>query len=187
MTMIGSPLRVHMPALRRLVFAGALLALGACTTTRMETPGEPEVNPNEAGQTNDPAAGFQNAGAGSEEDFILKVGRRTFFASGSAALDSTAKATLDKQAAFLQQYPQWFVKLQGFADDPGSDAQMVSLSQKRADAVKNYLVAGGVQAGRIQAKGYGKDRLVRDCPETECKVQNRRVVTNLRSERESGA
>lgn len=164
-----------------------LLALAACTTARIESPEAPEVNPNESGQTNDPAAGFQNAGPGSEEDFILKVGRRIFFASGSATLDETARATLDKQAAFLQQYPQWFVKLQGFADDPGSAAQMVSLSQKRADAVKDYLVAGGVPAGRIQAKGYGKDRLVRDCPETECKVQNRRVVTNLRNEREAGS
>lgn len=173
-------------AARGLLVAGLLLSIAACTTARIESPGEPEVNPNEAGNTNDPAAGFQNAGAGSEEDFILKVGRRTFFASGSAALDATARATLDKQIAFLQQYPQWYVKLQGFADDPGSVSQLVSLSQKRADAVKGYLVAGGVPSDRIQAKGYGKDRLVRDCPETECKVQNRRVVTNLRSEREEG-
>jgi outer membrane protein OmpA-like peptidoglycan-associated protein len=167
---------------RRLCAAGLVLALAACTTTKIETPEAPGVNPNEVGNTNDPAAGFQNAGPGSEEDFILNVGRRIFFASGSAALDSVAKATLDKQAAFLQQNPRWLVKLQGFADDPGSASQMVALSQKRADAAMAYLAAAGVAPKRMWAKGYGKDRAVRECPDTACRVQNRRVVVNLRNE-----
>ena len=122
--------------------------------------------------------------AGSEEDFILNVGRRTFFTAGSAALDSVAKTTLDGQIAWLSKYPQWLVKLQGFADDSGGDSAQVALSQKRADAVMAYLAAGGVAQSRMWAKGYGKERLVRECTETACKVQNRRVVTNLRNERD---
>ena len=55
----------------------------------------------------------------------------------------------------------------------------VALSQKRADSVMAYLAAGGVAQTRMWAKGYGKDREVRDCAETSCKVQNRRVGTNL--------
>ena len=47
-----------------------------------------------------------------------------------------------------------------------------------------YLAAGGVSQSRMWAKGYGKERLVRACSETSCKVQNRRVVTNLRNERD---
>ena len=96
------------------------------------------------GKTNDPAAGFKNMQAGSEEDFILNVGRRTFFTAGSATLDSVAKTTLDGQIAWLNKYPQWLVKLQGFADDSGGDSAQVALSQKRADAVMAYLAAGGV-------------------------------------------
>jgi peptidoglycan-associated lipoprotein len=170
---------------RRLLAAGLILTLAGCTTTRMEAP-EPDVNPNEIGNTNDPAAGFENVQAGSEQDFILNVGRRTFFAEGSASLDATARVTLDQQVAFLKKYPQWYAKLQGFADDAGGDGKMRQLSQQRADAVMNYLVAGGVPANRLWAKGYGKDRVVRDCAERACKVQNRRVITNLRTSREDG-
>lgn len=119
-----------------------------------------------------------NVDPGSEEDFMVSVGRRTFFGQSSAELDDTARVTLDKQAEWLQQYPDWKIKLQGFADDPGSAAQQKTLSQKRADAVRDYLVSRGISPDRLNAKGYGRDRLVADCPEIECTSQNRRVVTN---------
>jgi peptidoglycan-associated lipoprotein len=128
--------------------------------------------------TNEPIADSIDVAAGSQDDFKLNVGRRTFFREGSADLDDTARQTLDKQAAWLQQHAQWKVKLQGFADDPGTDAQQTALSQKRADAVRDYLASHGVAPERMLAKGYGRDRLVGDCAEIECKAQNRRVITN---------
>jgi peptidoglycan-associated lipoprotein len=128
--------------------------------------------------TNAPVEGGVNVQSGSEEDFIVNVGRRTFFAEGSAALDDTARMTLDKQAMWLNDHPQWKVKLQGFADDPGSAAQQTALSQKRADAVRDYLMSKGIPKERMRAKGYGRDRLVGDCADIECKAQNRRVITN---------
>nr|WP_292764328.1 OmpA family protein [Mesorhizobium sp.] len=167
------------------VFAGLLAFASACSTT--DTGGLAPSNPSDTladqsgGYTDDPAAGFENIQPGSEQDFIMTAGRRIYFAQGSAALDDTAKATIDNQVAFLQKYPKWFAKLQGFADDPGNNQQ---ISQQRADAVMNYMVAGGVAPGRLWAKGYGKDREVRSCSERACKVQNRRVVTNLRLQRE---
>jgi peptidoglycan-associated lipoprotein len=161
---------------RGLACAGLLFLLAACSQTTMEAP-TPDV-------TNEPAPGFQNIQPGSEEDFILNVGRRTFFTDGSAALDSVAKTTLDTQIAWLQKYPQWLVKVQGFADDSGSSSAQVTLSQKRADTVMSYLAAGGIAQSRMWAKGYGKDRLVRECTDKSCKVQNRRVVTNLRDARD---
>lgn len=47
-----------------------------------------------------------------------------------------------------------------------------------------YLVSRGVDANRMWAKGYGNDREVRDCTNRSCQVQNRRVVSNLRTQRE---
>ncbi|WP_375337013.1 OmpA family protein [Rhizobium lentis] len=163
------------------LLAVTLLALAACTTPGTASLEEPAVAPM-TGQTNDPAPGFENIAMGSEEDFILNVGRRIYFAQDSASLDSVAKATLDNQAAWLNRNPSWMLKLQGFADDSGSAAKMQTLSQKRADAAMAYLASKGVDPKRMWAKGYGNDREVRDCTERSCKVQNRRVVTNLRSQ-----
>jgi len=130
--------------------------------------------------TNAPVAGGGiNTAPGSEADFMVSVGRRTFFTQGSAALDDTARVTLDKQAQWLNQYPNWKVKLQGSADDPGTPAAQKALSQKRADAVRDYLASQGIATNRMLAKGYGREKIGEDCPEIECKSQNRRVVTNL--------
>ncbi|RST84859.1 OmpA family protein [Aquibium carbonis] len=158
--------------------AMALVAAG-CSTASLEPP-VPDV-------TNAPAAGFANLQPGSEEDFILNVGRRTYFTEGSAALDSVAKTTIDNQIAWLKKHPRWLVKLQGFADDPGGDAAMTELSRRRAEAVMNYMIAGGIDRDRLWAKGYGKERVVRDCTEASCRVQNRRVISNLREEKDGAA
>ncbi len=163
-------------------FLAAALALtalvGGCNTAEIAS--TPDV-------TNAPAPGFEKVVAGSEQDFIVNVGRRTYFAQGSAELDDTAKRTLDAQAAWLQRYPSWFMKLQGHADDPGSLEANRALSQRRADVVMAYLVSRGVDARRLWAKGYAKERLVRDCADIECKAQNRRVVSNLRKEKDESA
>jgi outer membrane protein OmpA-like peptidoglycan-associated protein len=164
----------------RLAAAAMLLALAACSTTEVASVEEPPAAPM-TGQTNDPAPGFETVSAGSQQDFILNVGRRIYFTQDSATLDSVAKATLDSQAAWLNTYPNWLLKLQGFADDSGSESKMKTLSQKRADAAMAYLVSKGVNPSRMWAKGYGNDREVRDCTDRSCKVQNRRVVSNLRT------
>ena len=135
-----------------------------------------------------PAAGTialaSSTPGGGSEDFVLNVGRRTYFREGSAELDGVAKDTLDKQAAWLKRYPVWSVKIQGFADDPGSAGENTSLSSRRAQAVRAYLAEQGVAASRVAAKGYGRDRLVRTCDDLSCKSQNRRVVTNLVGDRD---
>lgn len=163
-----------MTNLKNLAALALLLALMGCTssggTSNMTSPTE---------GTNAPVGGGINVAAGTEEDFMVNVGRRTFFKQSSAELDDTARVTLDKQAEWLNQHPQWKVKLQGSADDPGSVASQKALSQKRADAVRNYLSSRGIAPERMLAKGYGRDKIGEDCPEIECKSQNRRVVTNL--------
>ena len=82
--------------------------------------------------TNAPVQGGVNVAPGSEEDFMVNVGRRTFFAQGSAELDETARVTLDKQAQWLAQYPSWKIKLQGFADDPGTATAQTRTTRSRS-------------------------------------------------------
>jgi peptidoglycan-associated lipoprotein len=171
------------------VFAGLLAFAASCSTTN-GVPAPPNLADTlpsqEGGYTDDVAAGFENVQPGSEQDFILSAGRRIYFTEGSAALDETSKATIDNQIAFLKKYPKWYAKVQGFADDPGGNAKMVQISQERADAVMNYMISGGIEPRRVWAKGYGKERVVRECTERACKVQNRRVIVNLRLQREEG-
>mgnify|MGYP001767361588 CR=1 FL=1 len=153
-----------------LALATALTGAGCLGTT--ETVATPNV-------TDAPAGAGINIPPGSSEDYIVNVGRRTYFKADSAEVDATAMVTLDKQAAWLARYPAWKVKIQGFADDPGTPEQNMALSLKRAEAVRTYLASRGVAPERMRVKAYGRDRLVRDCPEIECKSQNRRVITNL--------
>lgn len=157
--------------------AGALflaLALSACSTE----PAKPKIKA-DAGGPDKSIVVAEDASSGSSADFALNVGRRTFFRENSAELDSVAKVTIGKQADWLVKHPKWSVKVQGFADDPGSPEQNVELSNRRAEAVRAFMVSLGVEPGRIDAKGYGRTRLVRDCSDLSCKSQNRRVVTNL--------
>ncbi|HSG95228.1 MAG TPA: OmpA family protein [Afifellaceae bacterium] len=164
---------------RRLILALSLAGFAAgCTTVNLaRTPDE----------TNAPAPGFETVSPGSEEDFILNVGRRTYFAKNSDALDATAKRTLDAQAVWLNSNRRWLVKLQGHADDQSDLEADRALSYRRANAVMAYLVSRGVDPNRLWAKGYARERLVRDCADIECKAQNRRVVSNLRTEKDAAA
>lgn len=155
------------------IAAGFLLS--ACT-------GLPSLSTKSPDVTNAPAPGFANMKAGSEEDFMLNVGRRTYFKAGSSELDATARTTLDKQAIWLNRYTSWKIKLQGFSDDPGSRKKNKDISARRAENVMRYLISKGVAPDRMWFKGYGKERIVRDCKDITCKSQNRRVVSNLRVE-----
>ncbi len=137
--------------------------------------------------TNAPAAGFVNVSSGSEEDFILNVGRRIYFEQGSAVLSDEAEMTIQNQAKWLKGHKKWLVKIQGHADDTGSEAAQKTLSTQRANAVMAALVKQGVDPKRLWIKGYGIERPVTDCDAVTCQVQNRRVVVNLREEFDESA
>ena len=156
------------------------LAVAGCNTTGAFD------DPN-SGSTDEPAVGFANAKPDSEEYFVVHIGRRVYFSRGSAEIDDIAREVLDLQANWLNKNRKWLVKLQGFADDPGSNAANIELSQRRADAVMAYLASKGVDPRRMWAKGYGKERPVRNCSELACTAQNRRVNVNLRKEYDAAA
>jgi len=137
--------------------------------------------------TNAPAAGFANISPGSEEEFIINVGRRIYFEQGSAVVTDEARITIENQSRWLKRNKKWLVKIQGHADDPGSEAAQKTLSTQRANAVMAELVKLGVNPRRMWVKGYGVERPVTDCDEITCQSQNRRVVVNLREEFDDSA
>ena len=123
-----------------------------------------------------------DAPPGSNEDFIVNVGRRVFFTEKSSELTDTAKETLKLQADWLTRYPTYQLKIEGFADEPGTAEYNQQLGAKRAEAVKAWFLAAGLPPARMRIKSFGNSRPVNKCPDISCYAQNRRAVTVLDTE-----
>jgi peptidoglycan-associated lipoprotein len=114
---------------------------------------------------------------GSQQEFLVSVGDRVFFETDSSNLTPTATATLDKQAAWLNQYKNYRIMIEGHADERGTREYNIALGARRASVVVNYLTSRGVDARRITSKSFGKERPVAICNDISCWSQNRRAVT----------
>jgi len=125
------------------------------------------------------AAYGAGAGPGSLQEFTSSVGDRVFFDTDQTDLSTTAQATLDKQAAWLNQYNRYAFTIEGHADERGTREYNFALGARRAEAVHDYLVAKGVAASRMKTISYGKERPVATCDDISCWSQNRRAVTVL--------
>ncbi len=154
----------------KLAFAlTAALGMAACSKNPAD----------EAGAGGLGGAGASAATPGSQQDFVVNVGDRVFFETDSSDLTSTAQATLDKQARWLQQYGRYTFTVEGHADERGTREYNIALGQRRAEVTKNYLAARGVSASRMHIISYGKERPVAVCDDISCWSQNRRAVTVL--------
>ncbi len=118
---------------------------------------------------------------GSQQEFQVNVGDRVFFATDSSALSEQARATLDKQAQWLNNYPAYTFTIEGHTDDRGTREYNLALGARRAQMVHDYLIARGIAANRIHTISYGKERPVAVCENESCWSQNRRAVTVLNS------
>lgn len=116
---------------------------------------------------------------GSQQDFVVNVGDRVFFDSDQTDLSPQAVATLDKQIQWLQNYPRYQFTIEGHADERGTREYNIALGARRAQSVKAYMSAHGIDASRMRTISYGKERPVAVCNDISCWSQNRRAVTVL--------
>jgi peptidoglycan-associated lipoprotein len=116
---------------------------------------------------------------GSQQDFVVNVGDRVFFDTDSSELSPQARATLDKQAQWLNNYNRYAFTIEGHADERGTREYNIALGARRAQTVREYLISRGVQAQRMRTISYGKERPVAVCNDISCWSQNRRAVTVL--------
>ena len=100
-----------------------------------------------------------------------------FFATNSTSLDDDAKAILERQASWLELYPEISIIVEGHADERGTREYNMSLSAKRADIAISYLESLGVAGDRVETVPYGKERPVAACSSEACWSQNRRAVS----------
>lgn len=111
------------------------------------------------------------------EDEMRKVGDRVQFELDRYDLSPEAQATLRLQAALLQNHPQIVVTIEGHADERGTREYNLALGERRADSVRNYLTALGIDADRITIISFGKERPECIAADEGCWSQNRRGVT----------
>ena len=114
---------------------------------------------------------------GSQEDLIVNVGDRVFFNYDSAELDTDAKELLQDQVAWLKQYSNVSVIIEGHCDERGTREYNLALGEKRAQSVKNYLINLGIAADRVSTISYGKERPAVVGSNDGAWAQNRRSVT----------
>lgn len=134
------------------------------------------------------AVNLNNSGtglAGSPSDpaspayFQQTVGDRVLFAVDQSVLSRDNQLVLEAQANWLLANPDYSATIEGHADEQGTREYNLALGARRANAVREYLVARGVSGDRLGTVSYGKERPIEICSDETCYAQNRRAVTVL--------
>lgn len=109
-----------------------------------------------------------------DRGLVLTLGD-VLFTSGRADLNAGAASNLGRLVAFLNQNPYRNVEIEGHADSVGADDYNQGLSQRRADAVKSFLVQQGISGSRLSTSGMGEHHPVTENDSASGRQQNRRV------------
>jgi peptidoglycan-associated lipoprotein len=100
----------------------------------------------------------RSAAPGSIQDFSVNVGDRVYFDFDAFAIRSDAQPVLAAQAAWLKRYPAVQVRIEGNADEKGTREYNLALGARRANSVRDFLIAQGVESSRIATVSYGKEK-----------------------------
>ncbi len=171
------------------LLASALLVffLAACSTTPKDTSvssGSGSASSSSDVSSNETTTGSESSESasiepGSQEDLIVNVGDRVFFDYDSSELDSDAQELLQDQVAWLKQYSDVSVIIEGHCDERGTREYNLALGEKRAQSVKNYLINLGISSDRVSTISYGKERPAVVGSNDGAWAQNRRSVTKV--------
>ena len=158
--------------LRVVTMAGLMVVVAACSST-------PDENASATSTPSAPVTQTQPSGPtpGSQQDLVVNVGDRVFFETDRSDLTSAARATLQRQAAWLKLYPALSVAMEGHADERGTREYNLALGEQRATAVRDYLVIQGIDSDRIKVISYGKEKPAVVGSNTMAWSKNRRAVT----------
>ena len=143
-----------------IVLAG--VALTACATQKKST-----------GQMQ----GDVYTGSATVEYLATGVKDRVFFATNKSTLTTASRDTLRKQAAWMRKKSKLKFTIEGRADERGTREYNLALGERRANAVKDYLMTYGISGSRLNVISYGKERPVNSGSNPLAWSQNRRSVT----------
>ena len=148
---------------RFLIIALAGLALTACATQKKQTTGQMQSD--------------VYTGTDTVEYLATGVKDRVFFATNKSTLTTASRDTLRKQAAWMRKKADLTFSIEGHADERGTREYNLALGERRANAVKDYLMTYGISGGRLSVISYGKERPVNSGSSPLAWSQNRRSVT----------
>ena len=147
---------------RFLVVVLAGIALTACATQ---------------GKKGAQLAGDVYTGTETVEYLATGVKDRVFFATNKSTLTTASRDTLRKQAAWMRKKADLKFSIEGHADERGTREYNLALGERRANAVKDYLMTYGISGNRISVISYGKERPVDSGSNPLAWSKNRRSVT----------
>ena len=117
---------------------------------------------------------IEDAGKAVDKDTWITMNGMVFD-TGKATLKPESNVQMTNIVEILKAYPNVKIKIGGYTDNKGKAKSNLALSEKRAATVKNALVAGGIDASRLEAEGYGSEHPVADNATEEGRQQNRRI------------
>lgn len=155
--------------LRSVTLLAALLLVSACAETPKDT--------GNTGGAGGQAPNTATVTPGSREDFVQNVGDRVFFDYDRSDIKAEGQQTLRRQADWLKKYSNVTITVEGHCDERGTREYNLALGERRATAVKKFLVALGVPANRVSTISYGKERPAVVGSNEAAWAQNRRGVS----------
>lgn len=157
----------------RLVSAVAVaVMLAACSTKKTEV-----AATTPAAAPPPPAAKPTGPAPDSIEYFNTVVGNTIQFDFDRVDLDAEDQARLRAQAQWLNQYANRTITVEGHCDERGTREYNLGLGERRANAVRQFLISQGVAAGRVKTISYGKERPLCVASDEGCWARNRRGVS----------
>ena len=114
-----------------------------------------------------------------EQKQLNQYAKTILFDTGKATIKFQSAEVLNQIINVLKKYPNSRFRIEGHTDSTGKKAKNMILSQNRADAVKVYLIQGGIDAGRLESQGFGPDRPIASNKNKKGRELNRRVEINL--------
>ncbi len=169
----------------RLALVGlAAASLAACASRPKPQPAAPAPQPPPAQEpapyTPPPAPPVaQGPLPGSVQDFVVNVGDRVYFDTDEYSVRADAQPVLAGQAQWLNRYPAVKVRIEGNADERGTREYNLALGARRANAVRDFLIAQGVSAARIETISFGKEKPIDAGSTEEAWAKNRNGHTAI--------
>ena len=161
---------------RILAIVAATFLLAACETASQVSGDSASTS---ASNTASSSSSSSSAADKTPAEKLAQVGDTVNFDFDSAELTVSARSTLNRQAAFLSLNPDLMIVIEGHADERGTREYNLALGERRATAVRDYLVAKGINSARVRTVSYGKERPAVTGSDEATWAKNRRAATVL--------